>query len=129
MGFPYAAAATGAASVAEVIAQILGGQASARRAKKLFGYAEDLYNLPESEYTKDVFKDTGYAMETLGPQLQVDANRIGSRLGLDSGAAQQAIAQNTFATKAGLFTDLLAEARRRRQQDRLSALNIMGSVI
>ena len=129
MGFPYAAAAVGASSIADVIAQILGGQDSARRAKKLFGYAEDLYNLPESEYTKGVSKDTGYAMEALGGQLQGDANRIGSRLGLDSGAAQQAIAQNTYSTRAGIFTDFQAEARRRRQQDRLSALNIMGSAI
>lgn len=129
MPFPYVAAAVGASSVADMIAQLLGGQAAAKRQKKLFGIGEDLYNTPESEYTKGVSKDSGLAMEALGPRMQMDANRIGGRLGLDSGAAQQAIAQNNYSTNAQIVAQMIEEAKRRRQADRLAALQIMGGTV
>ncbi len=129
MGVPYMAAAYGVSSVADMIAQLIGGNAAAKRQKKLFGIGEDLYNTPESEYTKDVSKDSGLAMEALGPGLQADANRIGSRLGLDSGAAQAEIAQNNYSTNASIVAQMIADAKRRRHADRLAALQVMGGAV
>ncbi len=129
MAFPYMAAAYGVSSVADMIAQLLGGNAAAKQQKKLFGIGEDLYNTPEGEYTKDVSKDSGLAMEALGPTLQTDANRIGKRLGLDSGAAQAEIAQNNYSTNAQIVAQMIADAKRRRQADRLAALQVMGSAV